>query len=369
MSEIQILIVSHMTYNNFSTYNEILEQPDVFKRIISNMERNITPIAKKFLEEDINTVVLVGCGTSYYATIPASTLFNLLTDIKSFTLPSSEMVSFNFRSFYNKTAAICLSRSGETTETVLANKKAKKLGLLTIGITNNPDSTLAKETDYSIYIEAGKEKSIIMTKTFSSLVLVSMLIAIKVASLQGDPIGNKLLSEIHRISDIASNLLLRENDKIRKIAEDFTNYDHFVILGSGLNYGIALEGALKIKETNYIATEAFSTLEFRHGPMAMVDEKLVVIGLIPQSERLQDEILVLKEISEKGGKVLLITNAKIKSEINGLVVNFPLIHEYLTPIINIIPVQLLAFYMCVNRGYNPDKPRHITRVVKLREKN
>jgi len=330
------------------------------------MEGNIDPVVEKLKEKEVETIILTGCGTSYYAGISASMLLNILTDIKGFAIPASEVNYFTFKAFENKTAVISLSRSGETTETVLANRRAKKLGFLTIGITNNPTSTLAKEADYSIYLDIGEEKSIVMTKTFSSLLLVSMLVAIKLADLKQNAIGQKLLEEIHKIPDIATSIL-KKKDEIEKMATDFVRYNHFVVLGTGPNYGVALEGALKIKETNYIATEAFSTLEFRHGPMAMVDEKLVVIGLIPESKRYNDEIAVINEIADRGGRILLVTNAKAEKVPNRFVIDFPSLHEYLTPIINIIPMQLLAFCMCVKRGYNPDKPRHLTKVVKLKK--
>jgi len=347
-----------MNYDEYFTYKEIKEQPKVFSKILKNLNE-IKDLAKEL--EETNTIILTGCGTSYYAGISIAYALNMLTSKIALAFPSSELIFYNFKAFKNS-ILITISRSGETTETVKAAKKAKENGWKVLAITNNEKSTLYQIADFKLLARAGAEKSIVMTKTFSSMLFNALLLAAYLAEYEGNDIAEEIIKDAEKIPKIAEKIFKYE-DLLKELASKHKK-SRFVILGRGVNYGVALEAALKLRETSYLSTNAFSTLEFRHGPMALVDNKLIAIGLAPKMPDYEEDLSLYEEIEKKGGHVFIITNLKEEIGVKSLL-KYDEISEFLTPVINIIPIQLLAFFIAVGKGYNPDKPRHLVKVVKI----
>ncbi|MGQ4892538.1 MAG: SIS domain-containing protein [Candidatus Njordarchaeia archaeon] len=349
-----------MKFDDFHTYREIMDQPNAFKRVLSGFETD--DVENLFEFEKPERIVFVGCGTSYHIGIVMSFLINQLTPLSAIAIPGGEYLLYDFKFEKDKTLMFFISRSGETTEVVESLRKANSLGYETVGVSLYKSSTLIKEAKNVIVPDIGEEKSVVATKFYSGTLLSLMKFFTRV--FDGEKI-EAIKRNLNKTVEVAKSIL-EEKDKLRKIADNLVSYQHIVVLGMGQNFGAAMEASLKIKETSYIATEFFSTLEFRHGPKSMVNKNLKIIGLIPDSNRFEKEVSVLEEVAEMGGSTLLITDNRGYASEKIDIFRYPLINEYLTPITGIIPIHLLAFYRSVLTNKNPDKPEHLTKVVKIK---
>ncbi|MEM3406536.1 MAG: SIS domain-containing protein [Nitrososphaerota archaeon] len=353
-----------MDYKHFM-YKEILEQPETFEKILKERKYEINEIAEKIIKKKIDSIYFIGCGSSYYASQVGSFYISNYTNLYTNALPSSEFIYYKPSYIKKGSLLVFLSRSGETTETVKALKYAKKLGLETLAISNNPNSSLAKEAKYFIDINAGEEKSVVMTKTFSGSILILQLLAFRISMLKRNKTIKKFLNEIEKLPNYAKQLIKNEEEKIKEVVNKYNNYK-IIFLGSGPNYPISLESALKLRETSYLMTEAFHVLEFRHGPMAEVDEKTLIIIIAPKGIDKKIFIDLMKDIKNKNGEILAITNTKEILKEATISINLPeKILEEISPSISVIPNQLFAYYTSIGKGYDPDNPRHLSKVVKL----
>jgi len=343
------------------TYREIIEQAERLRRLYESLISMKEKIIDFFEMNKPKRIYLTGCGTSFYAALHGMYLLKIL-NFAAFAFPASE---FYFLDLAEKSSLLIpISRSGETTETVWATKKAKKQELSILALTNNPKSFLYENADLAININVGEEKSIVMTKTFSGFIYALEILSLILGSRKSSQL-EELLTIAKEVPEIVKQEFRGNEGKIRQLAKKYRAQDRFIVLGFGPLYPVSMEAALKIKETSYIATESFSTLEFRHGPMASIDENVVVIGLIPRSPRFEKEIEVLREIEEKGGKIILVTNEDVKE---WDVIRYDDIHEYLAGVPSIAAIQLFAYYLSIEKGYDPDKPRYLTKVVKIGER-
>lgn len=347
-------------------YKEIIEQPEVFEKILKYKIPEIEGIAKKIIEKKFNAIHYIGCGSSYYASMMGSFYTNQYTNLHTTALPSSEFILYKPLYIKEDSLLVFLSRSGETTETVEALRKANKLGLETLAISNEENSSLAKEAKYFININAGEEKSVVMTKTFSSLIIILQILALKIGIFQKIKNIEETLNKILNLPIYARNLIEKEEEKIKEIANNYSDYK-IIFLGSGPNYPICLESALKLRETSYLMTEAFHVLEFRHGPMAEVDKRTLLIIIAPKGINEKIFIDLMKDIKNNNGEILAITN--IEEIYNEATISIALpekLLEEISPPINIIPNQLFVYYISIGKGYDPDNPRHLSRVVKIK---
>jgi glucosamine--fructose-6-phosphate aminotransferase (isomerizing) len=346
-------------------HKEILEQPETFEKILKEKKYEINKIAEKIIKKKFNSIYFIGCGSSYYASQIGSFYISNYTNLYTNALPSSEFIYYKPLYIKKDSLLIFLSRSGETTETVKALRYANKLGLETLAISNNSNSSLAKEAKNFIDINAGEEKSVVMTKTFSASILILKILAFRIGMLKRNKNTKKFLNEIEKLPNYAKQLIEKE-EEIKKIAEKYNDYK-IIFLGSGPNYPISLESSLKLRETSYLMTEAFHVLEFRHGPIAEVDEKTLIIIIAPKGIDKKIFIDLMKDIKNKNGEILSITNIKEILEESTISINLPeKILEEISPSISIIPNQLLAYYISIGKGYDPDNPRHLSKVVKLK---
>jgi len=347
-----------------NTLSEIREQPASLRRLAesyADIEELARGIAKRFEQ-----VSFVGCGSSYYAGMVAEFFFNRFAGMSASALPASEFIAYQ-RPAARARLAIALSRSGETTETVEAARLSRKMGFEVLALTNNEKSTLAQEAEHHLPIHAGSEKSVVMTKTFSCLVYGVQLLAAAIGVAKETKGADSFLRALDDVPELSRETIAGDAEKVQRLVKKHLNL-RAIYLGSGANFPVALEAALKLRETSCMSAETFHFLEFRHGPMAEVGDNVMVIALEPKGKSSTKHLELLKEIAEKRGRVVAVTNLCEEAEEFGETITLPSsVDEWISPSVAIGPLQLFACFYSMALGLNPDKPRHLTKVVKLRE--
>jgi len=264
------------------------------------------------------------------------------------------------------TLVITISQSGETADTLAALREAKARGAKVMGITNVIGSTIARESDFGSYIHAGTEIGVASTKAFTSQVTVLFLFAVMVGRLRhiSQEEGVEL---IHALETIPAKVqqILDQNDKIKEIAKIYKNATNSLYLGRGYNFPVALEGALKLKEISYVHAEGYPAAEMKHGPIALIDENMPVIFIAP-TDFLYEKILSnIEEVKARKGKIIVVANEKSAGLKNlaDHIIYVPKTKRPLTPLLTVIPMQLLAYHIAVLRGLNVDQPRNLAKSV------
>jgi len=347
-------------------YKEILEQPTALSATLDLAKRSLPSLIDQIRERDIQRVFLTGCGTSYYAALMGEFYLEKVAEIQSRAFPSSEFTYY----FPKRNASRCLlivsSRSGETTEAIQALRDAKKRGAVTLAISNNPASSLVQAADHAFQLGVGEENSIVMTKTFSSIVFTLQLMSLEFGRNQPNEEIAKIREQLYGIPKLADSLVGKLRDGAERFAKTYQGLSRFIYLGSGPNYPICLEAGLKLRETSYVPVEVFHTLEFRHGPMAGADENVLVIAVLTRSETTDKQLKVLEEIRERNAPVLAISNvAAARDHVDGVVDVPNELDELSLPLLNLMPLQLFAYFYSTGKGLNPDNPRNLVRFVKL----
>lgn len=318
------------------TEKEILSQPDEFLRTSSYLSQLPPNSFPRFLL-DSDVVYFIGCGSSYYLAISASKYFSHVTGIETKAIPSGELVLSDTRPFSTKlkSSAVMISRSGNTTETVLVAKKLRKMGIKTFGITLNEKSDLQKICDSCLSLPL-EERSVVMTKSFSCMLLSLFFISDKLSGKK--PEYSQL---INSSSEFVSKLCQIEQD------QSLIKANHYVFLGSGIYEGIARESALKLQEMSLSMTQAFSSLEYRHGPKALVTKNTVIILY---ASKQNEEINLLNEMKELGALTVLRPS---------------LVEDGRDAFLQVIFAQLLGLFIAKYKGLNPDQPKNLSRTVIL----
>lgn len=312
--------------------------------------------------KDIKRLIILGCGTSYYAGLVGEYIFEEIAQLPTEVHIASE---FRYRSepFEEKTAALAISQSGETADTLAALKKAKDNGILALGLVNAVGSSISRETEAGIYNHAGPEIGVASTKAFLSQITILTLIALYLSKKKDDE-WKKILLELEKIPEKIQEILSIASG-IEKIAEEYMNYDNFLFLGRRFNYPVALEGALKLKEISYIHSEGYGAGEMKHGPIAMISEDFPTIAIVPQNSMSEKMYSNIEEIKARKGPIIAIATIGDK-QIESLaddVIYIPETIEPLEPLLSVVPLQLLAYYIGVKRGNNVDKPRNLAKSV------
>ncbi len=337
------------------TLNEISEQPYAIKKVLEDVEGKKEAILDLF-KEPFDNVIFIGCGTSHYLAMSASSVFKKITKKRSETLPSSELFLYPPKSL-EKSLVIPISRSGETSETVMAANYAKKNRKSKIlAISCYEGSNIVKESDLAVISSEGKEKSIVMTKSFSSMLVAAQAISTVVA---GD---NQFLDELTKIPKIVEDIMKKSQSLAEEISTTLT-LEKFVFLGQGPFYGTACEAMLKVKEMAIAWSEAFHSLEFRHGPKSIINEKTLVTMLLSDSAKKYETDLI-KEIRALGAKVLTVCEKEGVESDYTLAIESQLGEFARIPIYMPI-LQFLGYYQALKKGLNPDVPKNLTQVVKL----
>ncbi|MCH7731355.1 MAG: glutamine--fructose-6-phosphate transaminase (isomerizing) [Candidatus Marinimicrobia bacterium] len=308
---------------------------------------------------------ITACGTSWHASLIGGYLLEEYARIKTRVEYASE---FRYRNAVvdPDTVLIAVSQSGETADTLAAIRKGKEYGALTVGICNVVGSTIARETDCGIYTHAGPEIGVASTKAFTSQVAVFLLLTLQIGREHAlkEKEAEKICSAMANISDHVKTVM-DMSDEILEVAYAYKDKHNFLYLGRGLNFPVALEGALKLKEISYIHAEGYPAAEMKHGPIALIDENMPVVVLAPR-DRTYDKVLSnIQEIKARKGKVISVTDAPTKQliSLSDHIITVPKVHRVVFPILATIPLQLLAYHIAVLRGCNVDQPRNLAKSV------
>jgi glucosamine--fructose-6-phosphate aminotransferase (isomerizing) len=310
-------------------------------------------------------LILTACGTSWHAALVGEYMFEQIARIPTEVEYASE---FRYRDpIVNIDDVVFLiSQSGETADTLSALRDAKAKGATVLGIVNVVGSSIARESDGGVYVHAGPEIGVASTKAFTSQLTVLALITILLARVRGmaRDRGQILARELATLPEKVESILL-ETEKIKRIAEEFKNSKNFLYLGRGANFPVALEGALKLKEISYIHAEGYPAAEMKHGPIALIDENMPVVFIVPKDGIYDKVVSNIQEVRARRGRIIAVANED-DTEIESMaefVIRVPRTYGFFGPILNIIPLQLLAYYMAVARGTNVDQPRNLAKSV------
>ena len=310
-------------------------------------------------------IYITACGTSWHAGLIGKHLIESYAQVPVHVEYASE---FRYRNAIidPNTVLIAISQSGETADTLAAVIKAKELGALTLGICNVVGSSIARETDAGIYTHAGPEIGVASTKAFTAQVTVLTMLALKIGRKMGVTIdrGQNLISALNRVDDDVQTILDSSNF-IRAVAKETMHTDNFLYLGRGINFPVALEGALKLKEISYIHAEGYPAAEMKHGPIALIDDNMPVVFIAPQDETFSKILANIQEVKARKGIVITITdkpNRELKS-LSDYVLEVPMTHQHVFPITSSIILQLLAYELAVLRGCEIDQPRNLAKSV------
>ena len=349
---------------------EIYEQPTAIRETIGSRFRlgekcdfDDLSFSKEFLSS-INKIYIVACGTAMHAGLTGKTIIEKLCKIPVTVDIASE---YRYREpiIDKNTLCIFISQSGETADTIAALKLSKEKGATTLAISNVIGSSITREADYTIYTHAGPEIAVASTKAYSSQVVLLAILAIYFAETLNSTSTDELEKLKSEILDLPVKIssILDNTEEIKAFAKKvYTEKDMF-FLGRGTDYNVALEGSLKLKEISYIHSEAYAAGELKHGPIALIENNVTVIGIITDSTLVEKSLSNIQEVITRGAKTLIITNQIIPSVHFNYVINIPHTSALLSPILSVIPLQLLSYYISKNKGLDVDKPRNLAKSV------
>jgi len=310
-------------------------------------------------------LIFAACGTSWHAALIGEYMLEQYAHISVEVEYASE---FRYRNpiLTKDDVVILISQSGETADTLAALREAKLHGATAIGICNVVGSSIARESDGGVYIHAGPEIGVASTKAFTSQLTVLTLLTILLARRRGmsREQGMELVQELKLLPDKVQSIL-SNTKQIEYIAGEFKEMKNFLYLGRGYNFPVALEGALKLKEISYIHAEGYPAAEMKHGPIALIDEKMPVVFIAPNDKTYEKIMSNIQEVKARQGRVIAIVNEKEKniSELVDYLICVPHTLDLFSPILSVIPLQLLAYYIAVSRGCNVDQPRNLAKSV------
>lgn len=371
--DIELAAIEKGGYDHFML-KEIFEQPqtifDSLRGRMDSVQQTITlsgidKIAEKLLEA--NRIIIVACGTSWHAGLVAEYVIEELCRINVEVEYASE---FRYRNpiITDKDVIIAISQSGETADTLVALENAKKQGATIFGLVNVVGSSIARMSDAGAYTHAGPEIGVASTKAFTAQLAVLYLIALKIAKLKNtidETLFNRLLADLAKVPEYVKEIFDDQDTIIQEIAAKYSDAQDFLYLGRGYNFPIALEGALKLKEISYIHAEGYPAAEMKHGPIALVDEQLPVVFVATKDAYHEKIVSNIQEIKARKGKVIAVVSQgdEVAAGLADDVMYVPQVHEIIAPILSVIPLQLLSYYIGVNRGLDVDKPRNLAKSV------
>jgi glutamine---fructose-6-phosphate transaminase (isomerizing) len=314
----------------------------------------------------VQRIILLGCGTSWHAALAGREIIETLAGIPAYAEYASE---FRYRRLapVRGTLAIAISQSGETADTLEAMRAARAAGARVLGIVNVVGSTIAREAEGGIYLHAGPEIGVASTKAFTSQLLALTMLGLYLGRQRGElraDQGRELVCHLAALPGLIANTLEIEPE-IRKLAERFADARNALYMGRGVNFPVALEGALKLKEISYIHAEGYPAAEMKHGPIALIDENMPVIVVAPKDAVYSKVVSNMQEVKARGGRILAITSEG-NGDLRHLVdhqVRVPAVTPLLSPVLTVIPLQLLAYHIAALRGCDVDKPRNLAKSV------
>src|SRR6185295_13927531 len=370
--DLELAAIEKGGYDHFML-KEIFEQPNTIHDCLrGRLDVDAGSITMKGIEEyaeqimSANRIVMVACGTSWHAGLIAEYIFEELCRINVEVEYASE---FRYRNpvIHKGDVIIAISQSGETADTLVAIENAKSKGAIILGVVNVVGSSIARVSHGGAYTHAGPEIGVASTKAFTAQLAVLVMIALKIARKKNTISEERyqhLLSELHAIPEKVFKLL-ESIEHIKEIAEKYKNARDFLYLGRGYNFPVALEGALKLKEISYIHAEGYPAAEMKHGPIALVDESLPVVFVATKDAHHHKVVSNIQEIKARKGKVLAVVTEGDETTIDLCddVFVVPEADEIMAPMLNVIPLQLLAYYIGIAKNYDVDKPRNLAKSV------
>ncbi len=366
--------LSDVELNGFDSFmhKEIHEQPESTRRAISGRLQPDAGLVRLGglglgVEEirNIDRILILGCGTSWHAGLIARQAIQELSGIPVSVEYASE---FQYASGLDlgRTISIAVSQSGETADTLGAVRTARAAGSYVLGVVNVVGSTLARESDSGVYLRAGPEIGVASTKAFTSQVITLLMLALRFGWARGlpGPEGSRLARELDEIPELIHRAL-RLEPEMEVLAKELYEARSFLYLGRGASFPVALEGALKLKEISYIHAEGYPAAEMKHGPIALVDEEMPVVCVAPSDPLLPKMVANIQEVRARGGQVLAVGSEgdDILDAVADRVIRVPATSKLFSPLVTVIPLQLLAYHIARLRGCNVDRPRNLAKSV------
>ncbi len=347
---------------------EINEQPKSIRetigsRISSNGKTNISDLVldKKYLST-INKIFIVACGTAMHAGLAAKPIFEGLCEIPVEVEAASE---FRYRNpiINEKTLCLYITQSGETADTIAALKLAKSKGAKTIAISNVIGSSISREADYTIYTHAGPEIAVASTKAYTSQITLLAILAVYFAEIleinkdKSEELKNDILALPAQIETV-----LKNTDRIKAFSQKIYKEKDVFFIGRGVDYTVAMEGSLKLKEISYIHSEAYPSGELKHGPIALIENGVTVISILTNRLLVEKSISNIQEVVTRGAKTFIVTNQELNHTFDE-VITIPKTNSLISPVLSVIPLQILAYYISKEKGLDVDKPRNLAKSV------
>jgi len=370
--ELQLEALEKGGYDHFML-KEIYEQPSSVRDSMRgrlNVKRGLVSLGgiKDYHHKLVNAnrLILTACGTSWHACLVGE---YLIEDLARIPVEVDYASEFRYRNpiIYEDDVVIAVSQSGETADTLAALELAKAKGATILGICNVVGSSIARATHAGIYTHAGPEIGVASTKAFTAQVAVLTLMALSLANENGSVSESRYLQLIQELDAIPEKIkrVLENNDHIRMIADTFKDVSNYLYLGRGYNFPVALEGALKLKEISYIHAEGYPAAEMKHGPIALIDEAMPVVFLATNISAYDKIISNIQEVKARKGRVIAIVTEgdEVIKNLAEFVIEIPETEEPLTPLLSVVPLQLLAYHIAVMRGCNVDQPRNLAKSV------
>ena len=349
---------------------EIYEQPTAIRETIgaklnldSKCEFDELKFTKEYLSK-LNKIYIVACGTAMHAGLSGKNAIEKLCRIPVEVDIASE---FRYRNpiIDEKTLCIFISQSGETADTIAALKLSREKGSKTIAITNVIGSSITREADYSIYTHAGPEIAVASTKAYTSQVVLINILAIyfaEILEIQTSAFINNLKKNILELPKKIEETL-KTSEQIKEFAKQIYQEKDVFFLGRGIDETVAKEGSLKLKEISYIHSESYAAGELKHGPIALIENGITVISILTDKDLLKKTISNIQEVITRGAKTLVVTNQDVDKSMFDLVINIPETNCFISPILSVVPLQLLAYYISKEKGLDVDKPRNLAKSV------
>lgn len=342
---------------------EIYEQPYSIKNTLrGRIREDRIKLSVDIDPKLINKIIITACGTSWHSALIGKYLIEKISGIETQVDYASE---FRYRNpiIKDNDLLIAISQSGETADTLAAIRIAKNCK--TLGIVNVVGSTIAREVDFGIYLHAGPEIGVASTKAFTCQVTALILFSLHLRQKLGLELDSTLINELSLIPEKINNIL-EKADKIKEISSHFKDAKNFLYLGRGINFPVALEGALKLKEISYIHAEGYPAAEMKHGPIALIDENMFVVFIVNRGEIFEKVISNMQEVRARGGNIITITDCpddEMIKKLSNFIISVPSTCEELSPLINVIPLQLMSYFVADSKGINVDKPRNLAKSV------
>lgn len=370
--DIELAAIEKGGYDHFML-KEIFEQPQtIYDCLRGRLDASAGTVTmsgiQQYAEQIVkaNRIVMVACGTSWHAGLVAEYIFEELCRINVEVEYASE---FRYRNpvIHKGDVIIAISQSGETADTLVAIENAKQKGAIILGVVNVVGSSIARTSHGGAYTHAGPEIGVASTKAFTAQLAVLTMIALKIGYIKGtieEERYRNLLNELQLIPEKCA-WTLKQNEKIKALAEKYKDAQDFLYLGRGYNFPVALEGALKLKEISYIHAEGYPAAEMKHGPIALVDDKLPVVFVATRDAYHEKVVSNMQEIKARKGKVVAVITEgdETTKALCDDVMIVPEADEILAPMLSVVPLQLLAYYIGIARGCDVDKPRNLAKSV------